>query len=311
MQKALKKIVFLMPYFGQWPEWFPLYLESCRWNPTIDWLFFTDCLVPENVPPNVLFISMSFQDYQKLASDRLDIVFETESSYALCNLKPTYGLIHQEYVEGYDYVGFGDIDVIYGDLRAFYTDEILRYNTLSTHEKRVSAHLFLIKNDEQWINAFRKIPNWQEQISRPFNSGVDEPAFTKVLRGSMRISNALSQVWGVFDPYKRNHLFQERHSTVLASIRWLDGSYNHPTQWFWHRGKLTVESGEEMMYLHFMNWKSSRYLPKIHGDKAAWELLPRLIDPNLTNPAQGFCISPSGFTPLSNESYLERLRQAV
>lgn len=298
MQNYQKKIIFLMPYFGQWPEWFPFYLESCRWNPSINWLFFTDCSIPENSPQNVQFISMSFQEYQQLVSERLGITFKPQFPYKLCDIRPAYGFIHQEYIKGYDYFGFGDVDVIYGNLRAFYTDEVLRYNTLSTQSDRVSGHLFLIKNHEQWIHAFERIPEWKSLFSCPSNMGVDEAIFTKLLRGSMRIPQVFSQLWGIVDPYKRNHLFKERYSTVLSEFPWMDGSYHYPSKWFWHRGKLMVESGQEMMYLHFMNWKSSRYLRSRYGTQSAWEMLPNLVDPNLTDLAQGFCISPCGFTPL-------------
>jgi hypothetical protein len=301
MTEKQKKIIFLMPYFGCFPEWFTFYLESCRWNSTIDWLFFTDCAIPENTPSNVQFIQISFEKYKQLVSERLDIIFEPESPYKLCDIKPAYGHIHQEYIKGYDYFGFGDVDVIYGNLRAFYTDEVLQYNTLSTHLDRVSGHLFLIKNNEQWINSFRKIPNWQQFMSQPSNVGIDEGAFSKVLRGSKRIPDALHKISGILDPYKRNHLFQERFSTILAGRPWLDGSYNYPDKWFWHQGTLIVNSCKEMMYLHFMNWKSTRYQDGRYKDKETWESLSRIVDPTLTDPSQGFCISHLGFTPLSNE----------
>ena len=291
MVNKQKSIIFLMPYFGCFPEWFAFYLESCRWNPTIDWLFFTDCLIPENAPSNVRFIQISFEKYQQLISERLGIIYQTESPYDLCGIRPAYGHIHREYIEGYDYFGFGDVDVIYGNLRAFYTDDVLQYNTLSTHSDRVSGHLFLMKNNEQWINGFYKVPNWQQDMN-------DEGKFSILLRGRKRIPYIFYKLLGILDPYKRNHLFQERFSTILSERPWLDGSYKYPDRWFWYRGKLTVESGEELMYLHFMNWKSSRYLKGRYKDQPTWESLSRIVDPNLTDPGQGFCISHLVFTPL-------------
>lgn len=307
----MKKIIILIPYFGRFPEWFAFYLESCRWNSTINWLFFTDCSLPENPPENVSFIQMTFQEYRQLVSKRLGINFTVESPYKLCDVRPAYGFIHQEHLNGYDYFGFGDIDIIYGNLRAFYTDEVLRCNAISTHYDRVSGHLFLLKNNEQWINAFRKIPNWQEKMSLPNHLTMDEAAFTKVLRGSMRLPHAASALWGVFDSHKRNHLFKERYSTVLSQFLWKDGSYDYPLKWFWHQGKLTIESGEEFMYLHFMNWKSSQYLCPRYGTTAAWESLPLLIDPCLTEPSQGFCISPLGFSSLQSSDLVSKVYQSA
>jgi hypothetical protein len=293
-----KKIILFIPYFGSWPEWFPFYLESCRWNPTIDWLFFTDCSAVKDPPENVKFINISYSEYCQSVSKKLKISFATESVYKLCDLKPAYGEIHKEYLAGYDYFGFGDIDVIYGDIRSFYTNEILSYNTLSTVKDRVSGHFFLLKNEEKWINAFRKIPNWKYLMSDPRHQNVDEHWFTKVLKGHRLLPTPLSNLWGLVDPYKGNHLFQERHTTPLAEWPWLDGTYNYPNKWYWYQGKLTTEFGGEFMYLHFMNWKSSRYLRPRYGKQAAWENLELLIDPALTSFSQGWCISSQGFTPL-------------
>jgi hypothetical protein len=294
----LKKIILIIPYFGHWPEWFPFYLESCRWNPTIDWLFFTDCPVPINSPTNTRYVRLSYSEYQQIVSERLGINFKAESAYKLCNIKPAYGFIHQEYLTDYDYFGFGDIDVIYGDIRTFYTDKILHYNTLSSLKDRVSGHLFLIKNQEKWINVFRHIPNWQQLMSDSKHHPIDEFLFTKVLKGHRLLPAKLCNLFGLFDYTKRNHLFKERHATPLAEWPWLDGTYNYPDKWYWYQGKLTNEFGGEFLYLHFMNWKSNKYLPKRFGDRAAWEKLPYLIHPALTDLRKGWCVSPEGFTPL-------------
>ncbi|PAX59725.1 DUF6625 family protein [Brunnivagina elsteri] len=297
----MKKIVILIAYFGHWPEWFPFYLESCRWNPTIDWLFFTDCPIPENAPTNLRFIQINYVDYQKLVSNRLGITFTDQSPYKLCDLKPAYGYIHEEFIADYDYFGFGDIDVVYGDIRAFYTDKILRYNTLSTLNDMVSGHIFLMKNEERWIRAFQKIPNWQQLLLAPEYRSMDEYWFTKVLRGYVRFPSVLSNLWGIVDTYKRNHLFQERYATPLVERPWMDGTYNYPDKWYWYQGKLTNEFGGEFLYLHFMNWKSSKYLPKRFGERAAWEILSNLIDPTLTDISKGWCISSDGFIPLNDD----------
>ena len=40
------RLLFLIPYFGRWPFWMPFFLQSCRFNPDVQWLFFTDCGTP-------------------------------------------------------------------------------------------------------------------------------------------------------------------------------------------------------------------------------------------------------------------------
>lgn len=84
-------ILKIIPYFGKWPEWIDFYLESCRHNPDINWLFYTDCARPATAPANVQFIEISFEDYKQLISTRLRIDFNPTHPYKLCDLKPAMG----------------------------------------------------------------------------------------------------------------------------------------------------------------------------------------------------------------------------
>src|SRR5471032_2033341 len=90
------RILFLIPYFGQWPFWMPFFLESFRRNTDIDWLLFSDCGIPENLPPNVTVETMSFGDYCGLVSRRLNIDFAPDAAYKLCDIKPALGHIHAD-----------------------------------------------------------------------------------------------------------------------------------------------------------------------------------------------------------------------
>ena len=69
------KIAMIVPYFGKWPEWMDLYLYSCSKNPQVDFLFFTDCLMPATVYPNTLFTTLSFETYCKHVSRVLHVDF--------------------------------------------------------------------------------------------------------------------------------------------------------------------------------------------------------------------------------------------
>ena len=49
------RLLFVIPYFGRWPFWMPFFLKSCRFNPDVQWLFFTDCGALPDAPSNVRF----------------------------------------------------------------------------------------------------------------------------------------------------------------------------------------------------------------------------------------------------------------
>ena len=153
----MKPLIIIIPYFGQWPFWFSVFLESCRYNAQVSWLFYTDCGVPDQIPDNTEFVEISFANYKECVSERLGIDFHPENPYKLCDLKPMLGYVHRDQIEGFDFWAFGDVDVIYGDLLAYYQPLMLRYDCVSTHITRVSGHLCILRNTEEMVTAFQKI----------------------------------------------------------------------------------------------------------------------------------------------------------
>ena len=298
-----QKIIKIIPYFGQWPEWFELYIESCKKNPQMNWLFYTDCGEPVNQSPNVRYIHLSFEEYKCLVSDRLAINFNPSSPYKLCDLKPALGFIHESDIKDYDFFAVGDVDIIYGQIRNFITDELLqKYDVIGTHNRRLSGHLAIFRNTDRYRQAFRKIPNWQKLMEMDEHIGLDESKFSKLFVRHKNHPVWLSKVWSYSSRYQRRVLYKEQFSTVLSPIMWIDGSSEHPQQWFWKDGHLTNDrDNREFMYLHFMNWKSNRWLPKnLRDTPAAWTSLDKLVQIDIEQARKnGFQISPQGFTPIN------------
>ena len=144
----------------------PFFLESCRRNPDIDWLLFSDCPIPENVPENVRIESTTFDEYCALVSQRLSIRFGPQAPYKLCDIKPALGYIHADRLTGYDFWAFGDLDLIYGNLRRYFTAERLAgYDLFSTHERRVAGHLCLIRNTAEMQRVFMRIKDWEARFA--------------------------------------------------------------------------------------------------------------------------------------------------
>ncbi|MEX3775172.1 DUF6625 family protein [Pseudomonas sp. MYb118] len=256
------RILFLMPYFGRWPFWMPFFLESCRRNPDIDWLMFTDCGVPENLPPNVTIECMTFSDYCGVVSQRLDIDFAPTQAYKLCDIRPAFGLIHADRLEGYDFWGFGDIDLVYGDLRKYFTaDRLASYDLYSTHERRVAGHLCLIRNTERKRQLFRKIKDWEARFTDEKHHALDEGAFSRIFLWRKNFPEPLFKLVGKFNPWRRRSEFTEAFSTPGGCIKWHDGTENFPHRWFWRDGTVTNDrDGErEFPYFHFVCWKRNEW----------------------------------------------------
>lgn len=149
----MKKIVFICPYFGKLPdEQMVLWLNSCKYNPNIDWVIITDDHTTYNLPSNVSIKYYKFEDLKIFVQTKFDFKISLEKPYKLCDFKPVYGYIFQEIVEGYDYWGHCDMtDCIFGDLNIFLTDE-----NMSGYDKILFlGHMTLYRNTAEVNNRFR------------------------------------------------------------------------------------------------------------------------------------------------------------
>lgn len=289
-------LIIFIPYFGRWPAWINLFIESCKWNPGVRWRFYTDCGEPENKADNVDYIHLSFDDYKALVRERLGIAFDAADPYKLCDLKPCLAFIHERDVADFEFFGYGDIDVVYGNIGKFYTEEIReRFSVLSTHPERLSGHFTVLRNTPAFRHAFKRIPGYATLLEHSAHAGMDEEPFKSVFcSGSADLCDI-----------KELH-FEERYSTVLSPRGWHDGTMNYPQRWFWQRGCLTNErdGGREFLYLHFMRWQSGRWKPDLPAaGEAAWVDLEQIVQLDWRVAAvNGFCISPTGFAPIGPEN---------
>ncbi len=251
-----------MPYFGSWPFWMPFYLESCSYNPDITWLFYTDCEPLEGAPSNVKFKSMSFDEYCQLVSDKLEIDFKPSTPYKICDVRPAMGYIHKEDLVGYDFWAFGDIDVIYGNLKEYFTaSRLIKKHLFSTHARRISGHLCLIRNNDDMRNAFRDIPDWIKRFTDSEHHSLDEGAFSRLFMGHKNWPDWLRKIAEQFKSRSRKSEFMEAHSTYTLMP---DGSKKTPEAWLWKKGSLyNSDFGNvKLPYCHFLTWKKHDWVDK-------------------------------------------------
>lgn len=132
-----------MCYFGRLPNMFGIWKKTCEKNSEFDFLIFTDQKVDSD-EENIHVYNCSLSDVKKLAEIKLNIEkISLNTAYKLCDYKPMYGLIFADYLEKYDFWGMCDIDMVFGDLGKFITEEVL-----SRYEKIYQlGHLTLYRNN--------------------------------------------------------------------------------------------------------------------------------------------------------------------
>ena len=293
MDTGTPKILVILTWFGVWPGWIRPFMESCRWNPTIDWLIATDCGHLDDLPPNVRLLHTSFADYRALIANRLQIEPLWHEPYKLCDLKPALGFIHSDFAQSYHYVGFGDLDVIYGDIRAIYTSDVLVHDLISSHGHIVAGHFTLLANNPRMTNAFKCIWGWRELLADAAHRSFDEQVFSRLF---MPINKR--RPWQrLRAPYLGGASLVEQFSTDIAPIRWVDGSRDYPNEWLWQAGKLTNDrtGDREFLYLHLSHWQSNRWTSEA---QAPWQALAH-IDQLPAGRPQAFRISRAGICPLA------------
>ncbi len=285
-------ICFIIPYFGEWPFWFPFFLKSCEFNPTVTWHLHTDCGTPEDLPPNVKIFDSTFSDYCQRVSEVLHINFTPELPYKLCDLKPALGMVHEDELRPFDFWAFGDIDVIYGDIRRYFTtDRLERHDIFSTHRRRISGHLCLMRNNGDMRKAFMSVRGWQAYLCNPRHVTFDESAFSRLFVRHKNWPDWLADLANPLHKWAKRTENVESFSTPNASVPWTDGRLDFPDVWFWDHGRLTNDrdKGREFPYLHFMAWKQKDWPER----GLAWE-------PNLVSllAAHRWQVSSRGFLPL-------------
>lgn len=152
----MKSIVIIFPYFGTLPVQYKMWRASALRNESVDYMFFTDA----DVEPakNIIVHQMQFSDFQKVTQKAFDFPIVLDRSYKLCEYKQAYGYILKDYIMEYDIWGFGDLDLVYGDIRSFLTDSVLEHKLILGW-----GHLTLLHNDEDTNTYFmKKVEGYQD-----------------------------------------------------------------------------------------------------------------------------------------------------
>jgi len=197
-----KKICIILPYFGNWPKWINYFLLSCKYNPAIDWLFFADAEPPQFQAGNLKYFKMTLQKFNHLASKQTGMEITINHPYKLCDLKPAYGEIFNEYISAYDFWGYGDMDLVYGNINRFISgNDLSEYDIISNHNEFITGHFCLLRNNykirtlyktgNQFIKAFqnKKYIGFDEQII-PFKINTDPQ--------KNRLSKQIHLTWHLF-----------------------------------------------------------------------------------------------------------------
>lgn len=165
-----KLCCFVVPYFGKLPSTMPFFLKTCEFNANYNWIIFTDDRTAYPYPLNVQVEYCSFADIVALVNDKIGYQVKLKNPQKLCDMKPAYGYIFEEYLKDFDYWGYCDLDEYFGDLNHFISSE-----RLTDFEKIYSlGHMTIFKNNARMRNLFRIGKDFKKVASVASNQLFDE-----------------------------------------------------------------------------------------------------------------------------------------
>lgn len=169
----MKNICYVIVYFGKLPDTMKLWLKSCRYNPTINWLIYTDDSSEYDYPKNVSVKYCTFEDFKKKAQAKFSFDIKIDTPYRLCDYKVAYGYILEDELSAYDFWGYCDLDMVFGNIRNFLTDEVLE-----NHDRiGFLGHSTLYRNTYSMNRLFMKSVEGTEVYKKIFSNGGSQNFF--------------------------------------------------------------------------------------------------------------------------------------
>jgi len=168
-QSYKKTIAILTCWYGPYPWYFPYFIHSCSFNPTVDFFIITNNKESIlNKPKNVKIIHKTLEEIKTAAFEKLGFMINIDYPYKLCDFKPAYGFLFSEIINGYAHWGQGDLDIIFGNIRGFITNEMLTdYDFISSRHDYTTGCFALYRNNEKMNSFFMRSKDYQLVFSSP------------------------------------------------------------------------------------------------------------------------------------------------
>ena len=291
----MKSICYIVPYFGKLPDNFDLWLLGCKMNPTIDWVVYTDDHTPYDYPHNVKVKYCTYQEIKDRIQSLYDFKVDLGRPWRLALMKSAYGEIFSDDLKGYDFWGYCDVDLMWGDIRKFYTDDVLsKYTRIG-----FQGHSTLFPNTPECCKLYRTIIpdhiNYIDVFSGKRDFSWDESGMNMVCH-YLDIPEYREVNFAHLDKYEKGFFLKHRPKE--------DEPNNKYQVFTWEKGRLVrhyLKNGEikheEMIYIHF--WcRPIKYRVKHVSENATYYIYPDVFSD------KSMSINPRSVRKYGSRSYI-------
>lgn len=175
--------LLICPFFGPLPAFYPQWRENVR---SLE-RFGYDVLVDQDLD---LFNARCI----KALGFSSPIVPGTGK---LWDFRCALGELYAKEIEGYDFWGHCDFDVVFGRVDRYVTEEMLTehegLDVYSDEETYIGGHFTLYRNDPRVNSFFRRVEGWHGFMQAPDPNGWVEFAFSREAKRNLRVTLSMNQ----------------------------------------------------------------------------------------------------------------------
>jgi hypothetical protein len=209
---------------------------------------------------------MDLEGFRRLACSKLDMEVSLPYPFKVCDFRPAFGTILADHLHGFDYWGWGDSDVLYGDVRnCLGAVGFERYDIVSVRSEFMAGELSLLRNTSNVNSLFLNSRDYRRVFTSDQGFDFEEYGFFK--------GRPVDSFTHVARRAARDGSVRLMLRDLGLNDRKIGG---RPFKFYWGDGKLfDLETGDEHLLYHFLDMKkqSSFFVPDQPVDLSAGAMI--------------------------------------
>ena len=256
------QITMINCYIGNFPWYFNFFIKSCELNHRICFLVFSNAKFHGKLPKNLKIIPFSLDTFNLISSDKLGFKVNVIDPYKLTDFKPAFGLIFSNYLTESKFWGFCDLDIIFGRIMEFFTDEQLHhYDIFSARKDYPTGYFMLFKNKKNINNLFKKSRDYQKVFQSNIHYCFDECNFKHdyLMKGTniFKLTCDIESMHHII--MKESELGSLKISFKMRAVEGIPGDLS------WKNGLLTYKTDYEVLLYHLIDYKKNLFTKPYNG----------------------------------------------
>ena len=245
--KKTTPIAMFICHFGTYPWYLPYFINSCKFNPTIDFYIITDNTNEiSNKSDNIKIVYQTLDSFKELASEKLGFTITNFlGNNKIADFKPALGFLFSNIIASYTFWGYTDLDITFGNIRNFIIEDVLEnYNVLSGRHDCIYGKFCLFKNEKQTNTLFLESRDYKSIFMRPQRFYFD--SCNVVIEAENSILNFSDYIQSI--TYVVENALLNNKIKVFFDFLGLSGTAMIKNHIYWDNGILNYKNEFEIMY---------------------------------------------------------------